>query len=65
MAKRKGKAHKMIKVFVASSNELKDERNELAVGVLGLDGWLYSRREEKCVALEKWKYLDSSMGVDH
>lgn len=33
----------MIKVFVASSNELKDERDELAVAVLGLNGWLYSR----------------------
>lgn len=55
----------MIKVFVASSNELKDERDELAVPVLGLNGWLYSRGLEERVALEKWEYLDSSMGVDH
>ena len=55
----------MIKVFVASSNELKDERGELAVPVLGLNGWLYSRGVEERVALEKWEYLDSSMGVDH
>lgn len=55
----------MIKVFVASSNELKDERDELAVPVLGLNGWLYSRGVEERVGLEKWEYLDSSMGVDH
>ena len=52
----------MLKVFVASSNELKDERDELPVPVLGLNGWLYSRGVEERVALKKWEYLDSSMG---
>ena len=28
----------MIKIFVASSNELKDERDELAVAILTLNG---------------------------
>ena len=42
----------MIKVFVASSNELKDERDELAVPVLGLNGWLYSRGVEERVGRE-------------
>ena len=60
-----GKADKMIKMFVASSNELKDEREEMAEVVQNLNGWLYSRGEEERVALEKWEYLDSSMGVDH
>ena len=55
----------MIKVFVASSNELEAEREELAGVVKNLNGWLYSCGEEERVVLEKWEYLDSSMGVDH
>jgi hypothetical protein len=55
----------MIKVFVASSNELQAEREELAGVVQALNGWLYSRGEDERVAVEKWEYLDSSMGVDH
>ena len=54
----------MIKIFVASSNELEAEREELAGAVQDLNGWLYSRGEDERVALEKWEYLDSSMGVD-
>jgi hypothetical protein len=55
----------MIKVFVASSNELEAERKELAGVVQDLNGWLYSRGEEERVAVEMWEYLDSAMGVDH
>jgi hypothetical protein len=55
----------MIKIFVASSNELKAEREALAGCVLRLNHWLVDRGEEERVALEKWEYLDSSMGVDH
>ena len=55
----------MIKVFVASSNELQAEREELAGPVLRLNRWLLDRGEEERVALEKWEYLDSAMGVDH
>ncbi len=60
-----GKESMMIKVFVASSNELQAEREELAGVVQALNGWLYSRGEDERVAVEKWEYLDSSMGVDH
>lgn len=56
---------KMIKIFVASSNELEAEREELAGSVLRLNRWLVDRGEEERVALEKWEYLDSAMGVDH
>ena len=35
MTEKQEKECEMIKVFVASSNELKDERDELAVPVLG------------------------------
>lgn len=55
----------MIKIFVASSNELEAEREELAGPVLRLNRWLLDRGEEERVALEKWEYLDSAMGVDH
>ena len=61
----KGKDCVVIKVFVASSDELREERAELATPVLGLNGWLYSRGEDERVVLEKWEYLPSSMGVDH
>ena len=55
----------MMKIFVASSSELKDERDELSGPVLRLNRWLADRGEEERVALAKWEYLDSSMGVDH
>lgn len=55
----------MIKIFVASSNELKAERDELSGCIQDVNGWLYSRGEAERVAVEKWEYLDSSMGVDH
>ena len=55
----------MIKIFVASSNELQAEREALAGCVLRLNRWLVDRGEEERVSLEKWEYLDSSMGVDH
>ena len=55
----------MIKIFVASSSELKDEREALAGPVLRLNRWLVDRGEEERVAQEAWEYMDSSMGVDH
>lgn len=55
----------MVKIFVASSNELEEERKGLAGPVLNLNRWLVDRGEEERVVLEKWEYLDSSMGVDH
>ena len=55
----------MVKIFVASSNELEEERKGLAGPVLNLNRWLVDRGAEERVALEKWEYLDSSMGVDH
>jgi hypothetical protein len=55
----------MIKIFVASSNELQAEREALAGCELRLNRWLVDRGEEERVSLEKWEYLDSSMGVDH
>ena len=55
----------MIKIFVASSSELKDEREALAGPVLRLNRWLVDRGEEERVAKEAWEYMDSSMGVDH
>jgi len=55
----------MMKIFVASSSELKDEREVLSGPVLRLNRWLVDRGEEERVSLEKWEYQDSSMGVDH
>ena len=55
----------MVKIFVASSNELQAEREGLARAVLMLNRWLVDRGEEERVAKEEWEYLDSSMGVDH
>ena len=55
----------MIKIFVASSKELQAEREALAGCVLRLNRWLVDQGEEERVTLEKWEYLDSSMGVDH
>lgn len=55
----------MIKIFVASSSELAEERKGLAGPVLKLNRWLADRGEEERVVLEKWEYLDSAMGVDH
>ncbi len=55
----------MIKVFVASSSELAQEREKLAGVVQKMNGWLHDRGAEERVYLEKWEYLESSMGVDH
>ena len=33
--------------------------------VLRLNRWLVDQGEDERVSLEKWEYLDSSMGVDH
>ena len=54
----------MIKIFVASSNELQAEREALAGCELRLNGWLVDRGEEERVERSMWEYQDSSMGVE-
>ena len=52
-----------IKIFLASSEELKEERKELGDFVGHLNHAL--ERIGVSVQLEKWEYLDSSMGEQH
>lgn len=54
---------KKIKIFLASSEELKQERLELADFVEHLNHTL--EKVGLQVQLVKWEYLDSSMGVQH
>ena len=54
----------MIKIFLASSSELKDEREALAGCVLRLNRWLVDRGEAERVERSMWEYLDSSMGIE-
>ena len=55
-----------MKVFIASSNELEQERNFLTGGVSWfLNGFLHSMGYAERIEPEKWEYLDSSMGIDH
>ena len=51
---------KKIKIFLASSEELKEERKEVADIVTNLNHILSSR--DIFVDLVKWEYLDASMG---
>ena len=53
---------KTIKIFLASSEELADERKELA-DLVGHLNHVLNRRDTN-VQLVKWEYLDSSMGPD-
>jgi len=50
---------KTIKIFLASSEELKDERNTMADLILHLNKLFRGRGLE--LELEKWEYLDASM----
>ena len=50
---------KTIKIFLASSEELKDERNTMADLILHLNKLFRGRGLE--LDLEKWEYLDASM----
>lgn len=52
-----------IKIFLASSEELRQERLELADFVENLNRSL--ERTGICLQLVKWEYLDSSMGPSH
>ena len=54
-----------MKIFLASSNELKHEREYLADVVFYLGRLLHDMGSEQRVELVKWEYLDSSMGIDH
>lgn len=54
---------KIIKIFLASSEELRDERKELADLVEHLNFTL--NKQDLCIQLVKWEYLDSSMGPLH
>ena len=54
---------KTIKIFLASSEELKDERKELADLVEHLNFTL--GKQDMNIQLVKWEYLDSSMGPLH
>ena len=54
---------KTIKIFLASSEELKQERLELADLVEHLNNTL--ERRDITIRLVKWEYLDSSMGPKH
>ena len=54
---------KTIKIFLASSEELKPERLELADLVEHLNNVL--EKQDITVRLVKWEYLDSSMGPQH
>ena len=54
---------KKIKIFLASSEELKEERKELGDFVGHLNHAL--EKVGVSILLEKWEYLDSSMGEQH
>ncbi len=54
---------KTIKIFLASSEELKQERLELADLVEHLNNTL--ERRDITIRLVKWEYLDASMGPQH
>lgn len=54
---------KTIKVFLASSDELRNERLEFADLVLQLND-LFERRDIQ-LKLVKWEHLDASMGIKH
>ena len=54
---------KTIKIFLASSEELKEERKELADIVANLNHILSKR--DIFVDLVKWEYMDASMGASH
>ena len=54
---------KTIKIFVASSDELSDERRELADMVTHLNYALNGLGIN--IVLVKWEYLDASMGISH
>lgn len=54
---------KTIRIFLASSEELKEEREKFADVVTHLNHSLEKR--EINIILEKWEYLDSSMGPEH
>lgn len=54
---------KTIKIFLASSEELKQERLELADLVEHLNHTL--AKLDLHIQLVKWEYLDSSMGIKH
>ena len=54
---------KTIKIFLASSEELKEERKELADIIANLNHIL--SRRDIFVDLVKWEYLDASMGASH
>ena len=54
---------KTIKIFLASSEELKEERKELADIIANLNHIL--SRRDIFVDLVKWEYLDASMGPAH
>ena len=54
---------KTIKIFLASSEELKPERLELADLVENINNVL--EKQDITVRLVKWEYLDSSMGPQH
>ena len=54
---------KTIKIFLASSEELKQERLELTEMVAHLNHTLKNR--DLTVELVKWEHLDSSMGPLH
>ena len=54
---------KTIKIFLASSEELKEERKELADIIANLNHILSKR--DIFVDLVKWEYLDASMGPAH
>lgn len=54
---------KTINVFLASSEELRIERNEFSDLILQLND-LFERRSIR-LRLVRWEHLDSSMGVEH
>ncbi len=54
---------KTIRIFLASSEELNEERVKFADTVTHLNHSLEKR--EINIILEKWEYLDSSMGPEH
>ncbi len=54
---------KEIKIFIASSEELKHERQVFSDLALKLSLLLKSKGIK--IVLEKWEYLDSSMGIKH
>ncbi|MGL4943698.1 MAG: tetratricopeptide repeat protein [Thermoguttaceae bacterium] len=54
---------KTIRVFLASSEELKSDRNEFSDLVLQLND-LFERRQIQ-IKLKRWEHLDASMGTSH